>query len=68
MKYGAQWKVANIRDTSLQPAKATKEMIEFDIPKEVRTVDVTVDLTYEAVKPENRYPIHTIKRTVSLDR
>jgi len=68
MKYGAQWKVANLRDTSLQPAQTKKETIEFDLPKDVRTVDVTVELAYEAVKPDNKYPIHTITRRVSLDR
>ncbi len=68
MKYGAQWKVANIRDTSLQPRQAKKESFEFDLPKDVRTVDVTVDLSYEASKPDNKYPIHTITRKVSLDR
>lgn len=68
MKYGAQWKVGYLRDTSLQPAQAKKETIEFDLPKEVRTVNVTVELVYEAVKPDNKYPIHTITKKVSLDR
>ena len=68
MKYGAQWKVANIRDTSLQPAQVTKESIDFDIPKEVRSVEVTVELSYEASNPGNKYPIHKITRKVSLDK
>lgn len=68
MKYGAQWKVANLRDTSIQPAQPKIESIEFDLPKDVRTVDVTVQLVYEAVKPENNYPIHTITKTVTLDK
>jgi hypothetical protein len=68
MKYGAQWKVGYLRDTSLQPNQARKESIEFDLPKEVRTVDVTVELSYEATKPDNKYPIHTITKKVSLDR
>jgi hypothetical protein len=68
MKYGAQWKVGYLRDTSLQPNQARKESIEFDLPKEVRTVDVTVELVYEAVKPDNKYPIHTVTKKVSLDR
>ncbi len=68
MKYGAQWKVANLRDTSLQPAQTKEETIEFDLPKDVRTVDVTVELAYELIKPDNKYPIHTITRKVSLDR
>ncbi len=68
MKYGAQWKVANLRDTSIQPAQPTMESIEFDLPKDMRTVDVTVQLVYEAVRPEINYPIHTISRKVTLDR
>ncbi len=68
MKYGAQWKVANIRDTSLQPAQVTKESIDFDIPKEVRNAEVTVELWYEAANPGNKYPIHTVKKNVSLDK
>ncbi|MDH4233340.1 MAG: hypothetical protein OEW04_15085 [Nitrospirota bacterium] len=67
-KYGAQWKVANIRDTSIQPFKAKTETIEFDLPEGVRSADVTVDLFYEAVNPDNKYPIHTITRKVSLDK
>lgn len=68
MKYGAQWKVANLRDTSLQPMKTKAETIEFDLPEGVRTADVTVDLFYEDVNPDNKYPIHSIKKTVSLDK
>ena len=68
MKYGAQWKVANLRDTSLQPGQAKKEIIEFDLPEGVRSADVTVDLVYEDVNPDNRYPIHSITRKVSLDK
>jgi hypothetical protein len=68
MKYGAQWKVGYLRDTSLQPAKPKIESIEFDLPKDVRTVDVTVELSYEAVNPGNKYPIHTVTKKVTLDR
>jgi hypothetical protein len=68
MKYGAQWKVANIRDTSLQPLQVKKETMEFDLPEGVRNVDVSVELTYEAVNPDNKYPIHSITRKVSLDK
>jgi len=67
-KYGAQWKVANIRDTSIQPFTAKTETIEFDLPEGVRSADITVDLFYEAVNPDNKYPIHTITRKVSLDK
>jgi len=68
MKYGAQWKVANIRDTSLQPLQTKKETLEFDLPESVRNVDVSVELFYEAVNPDNKYPIHLITRKVSLDK
>jgi len=68
MKYGAQWKVANIRDTAIQPHQPKKETMEFELPDGVRSADVTVDLFYEAVNPDNKYPIHSIKKTVSLDK
>lgn len=68
MKYGAQLKVANIRDTSLQPGQAKKETIEFNLPKEVRTADVTVELVYENASPANKYPIHTVTKKVTLDK
>jgi len=68
MKYGAQWKVANIRDTSLQPNQTKAETIEFDLPEGVRAADVTVDLFYELGNPDQKYPIHTVTKKVSLDR
>ena len=68
MKYGAQWKVANLRDTSLQPLHPKKETIEFDLPAGVRAADVTVELVYENVNPDNKYLIHSITRKVSLDK
>lgn len=68
MKYGAQWKVANLRDTSLQPGQAKKETIEFELPEGVRNADVTIELFYEASNPDNKYPIHTVTRKVSLDK
>ncbi len=68
MKYGAQGKVANLRDTSLQPLQAKKETIEFDLPEGVRSAEVSVNLFYEDVNPDNKYPIHSITRTVSLDK
>lgn len=68
MKYGAQWKIANLRDTSLQPFKTKAETIEFDLPAGVRAADVTVDLVYEDANPDNKYPIHSITRRVSLDK
>jgi hypothetical protein len=68
MTYGAQWKTAYIRDTSLQPRKSQKETFEIDLPKRVRTADVTVELFYELANPSQRFPIHTVKRKVTLDR
>ena len=67
-KYGAQWKTANIRDTSIQPHEPKTETIEFNLPEGVRSADVTVDLFYENVNPDNKYPIHSITRKVSLDK
>ncbi|HUO77711.1 MAG TPA: hypothetical protein VMU21_09060 [Thermodesulfovibrionales bacterium] len=67
-RYGAQWKVANLRDTSLQPNKTKAETIEFELPAGVRAADVTVDLVYEDVNPDNKYPIHSITKRVSLDK
>jgi len=71
MKYGAQWKVANIRDTSLQPMQAKKETIEFDLTGDfakVRTVDLTINLFYELTTPDQKYPIHTVTKKVTLDK
>ncbi|MDP2157332.1 MAG: hypothetical protein Q8K68_06460 [Nitrospirota bacterium] len=68
MKYGAQWKVANIRDTSLQPGQAKKETIEFDLPEGVRSAEVTVNLYYELTNPDQKFPIHSVTRKVSLDK
>jgi hypothetical protein len=68
MKYGAQWKVANLRDTSFQPLQTKVETIEFDLPEGVKAAEVTVDLVYEAANPDNKYPIHTVTKKVSLDK
>ena len=68
MVYGAQWKTAYIRDTSLQPRQSKKETFEIDLPKGVRTADVTVELFYELGNPSQKFPIHTVKRKVILDR
>jgi hypothetical protein len=68
MIYGAQWKAGYIRDTSIQPRVPKQETFEIDLPKGVRTADVTVELFYELVKPSQKFPIHTVKRKVTLDR
>ncbi len=67
MKYGAQWKVAYTRDTSLQPYQTKAETFELMLPEGVRTVDVTVDLFYELWKPGQKFPIHTVTERVTLD-
>ena len=68
MMYGAQWKVQNIRDTSLQPYSTKAETFEIKLPEGVRTADVTVDLFYEVHNPDYKIPIHKISKTVTLDR
>ena len=68
MIYGAQVKTQYIRDTSLQPLETKAESFEIMLPKGVRTVDVTVVLRYEIWKPSHKIDIHTISKTVSLDR
>lgn len=68
MLYGAQVKTANIRDTSIQPLKTKKDTFEFVLPEGVRTVDITMNLTYVLTTPALRYPIHEYTQRVSLDR
>lgn len=73
MIYGAQWKVGFVRNTSLQPYKSTDETIEIKLPVDekgapaARTVDVTVELTYQPF-PGDKIPIHTVTKKVTLDR
>ena len=66
--YGAQIKVANIRDTSIQPYQAKTESIEFVLPEGVSSADITVDLSYYLGSPDQRYEVHKITRRVTLDR
>jgi hypothetical protein len=68
MIYGGQWKVANERDTSLQPYQTKAETFEFNLPDGVAEVEVTVNLFWEHVNPEMRYEIHQITETVTLNR
>jgi hypothetical protein len=67
MVYGAHRKAGYIRDTSLQPQTPKNESFDIKIPKDIRTVDVIVDLKYELV-PGNIIPIHKITRQVTLDK
>lgn len=74
MTYGAHNKAAYVRDTSLQPLQAKKETFEIKLPVDdkgaptVRTVDVTVELSYEVQVPDNKIPIHKVTKRVTLDR
>ena len=68
MIYGAQVKSQYIRDTSLQPYKITDETFEINLPKGVRSAEVSATLFYEINKPDNKIEIHRVSRTVSLDR
>ncbi len=67
MVYGAHRKAGYIRDTSLQPLVPQKESFDIKIPKDIRTVDVIVDLEYEVV-PSNIISIHKVIRQVTLDK
>ncbi len=66
--YGAEIKVANIRDTSIQPYQTKTESIEFVLPEGVRSADITVDLSYYLGSPDQRYEVHKITRQVNLDQ
>jgi hypothetical protein len=66
--YGAQWKVQNVRDTSLQPLEVKADTFEIPLPEGVRTVDVNLVLTYEINTPDNKIEIYNITKRVSLDR
>jgi len=68
MLYGAQVKTQYIRDTSLQPFETKAESFEIPLPGGVRAVDITVSLTYEINKPDNKIEIHKVTKKVSLDR
>lgn len=68
MMYGAQWKIQNIRDTSLQPYATKAETFEIKLPEGVRDADVTVALFYEVQNPDYKIAIHTITKKVSLDK
>lgn len=65
MVYGAHKKVGYIRDTSLQPFKPTEETFEIKLPEDVKTVEVTLELSYQPW-PGNVYPIQSVKRSVTL--
>jgi hypothetical protein len=66
--YGAEIKVANIRDTSIQPYQTKSESIEFVLPEGVWSADIMVDLSYYLGSPDQRYAVHKITRRVNLDQ
>ena len=67
MVLGPENKLGLIRDTSIQPFAPKEETIEIPLPKGVRAAEIEVSLSYRP-RPDNVYPIHQIKRKVSLDR
>jgi len=67
MVLGPDKKLGLIRDTSIQPFTPKKETIEIPLPEGVTDVDLEINLTYQP-RPGNVYPIHNIKKRVSLDQ
>jgi len=65
--YGAQVKTQYIRDTSLQPYETKTETFEIFLPEGVRTVELSVTLTYEINTPDNKIEIHKVIKKLSLD-
>jgi hypothetical protein len=67
MVLGPENKLGFIRDTSIQPFAPKEEIIEIPLPKEIREASIEINLSYQP-RPGNIYPIHNIKRQVSLDQ
>lgn len=67
MVYGAQWKAAYVRDTSIQPFITKAETFEFILPEKARCADVTVELRYELGNPNQIIPIHLVTEQVGLE-
>lgn len=63
MVYGAQWKTAYIRDTSLQPFKTRDESFQIPLPEGVKAVNVEVEVSYQLF-PGDKIPIHKVTKTV----
>ncbi|MCL5124351.1 MAG: hypothetical protein M1511_07625 [Deltaproteobacteria bacterium] len=66
MVLGPDKKLGLIRDTSIQPFTPKEETTEIPLPEGVTDVDLEINLTYQP-RPGNVYPIHNIKKRVSLD-
>ncbi len=67
MVLGPDKKLGLIRDTSIQPFAPKEETIEIPLPEGVTDVDLEINLTYQP-RPGDIYPIHNIKKRVSLDQ
>jgi hypothetical protein len=67
MVLGPEKKLGFIRDTSIQPFAAKEETIEVPLPQGLRDAVIEVNLSYQP-RPGNVYPIHHVKRKVSLDQ
>jgi hypothetical protein len=67
MALGPENKLGFIRDTSIQPFAPKEETIEVPLPEGLRDAEIDVSLSYQP-RPGDVYPIHQVKRRVSLDR
>lgn len=67
MVLGPENKLGFIRDTSIQPFAPKEETIEVPLPEGLRDAEIEVNLSYQP-RPGNVYPIHQVKRRVSLDQ
>jgi hypothetical protein len=67
MVLGPENKLGFIRDTSIQPFAPKEETIEVPLPAGLRDAEIEVNLSYQP-RPGNVYPIHQVKRKVSLDQ
>ena len=70
MVYAANRKLTLLRDTSLHPFVPRKETIEVKLPEGVEEAVVEATLTFRQLPgvPEAEFPIHTVRREVSLKR
>jgi hypothetical protein len=67
MVLGPENKLGLIRDTSIQPFTPKEETIEVPLPEGLRNAEIEVNLSYQP-RPGNVYPIHHVKKKVSLDQ
>ena len=70
MVYAANRKLTLLRDTSLHPFVPKKETIEVRLPEGVQQAMVEAVLTFRQLPgvAEAEFPIHTVRREVSLTR